>query len=67
MLKIQSIRFALNTCQRAAVLQVIEHVRLTSSLGKMYLPSLYAISIISFLRRSLSQTPTRRASLSDVP
>jgi hypothetical protein len=55
MLKVQSIRFALSTRQGAVVLRIIAHVRLTSSLGKMYLPSLYAISIISFLRRSLSQ------------
>jgi hypothetical protein len=56
MLKIQSIRFALSTRQRTAVLQVVANVRPTSSLGKIYLPSLYAVSNISFLRRGLSQT-----------
>lgn len=53
-LEIQPICLALSTCQRIALEKMVARLSLTSSFGKMYLPSLYAICIVSNLPLKLA-------------
>lgn len=56
MLEIQPICLALSTCQRIALGKMVAQLSPTSSFGKMYLPSLYAICIVSNLPLKLAKT-----------
>lgn len=55
MLKIQTIRFALEICQYTVSWRGGSRKYGTSSLGKMYLPSLYAVSKSAICKVTLSR------------